>query len=657
MAKKVQGIIVKNDKILTVEGMNQAGRIEHFFIWGEVKDGESEAEAMQRVLEEQLDLKQEITFQFEEEIDKRVKTFFVDLQGEEVDIENSLEKVDCFRNYFKAMSLKWIQLNDIWSFRELETNYIKLLLKEAIKKEYQAPWIEVIKQTYFNHPREKAYLKKLHVENKRNKVDAEESIRNKGMIMLMALGLGVLFDYFFVGVPIGISGFIFNMIILIASVYGMHHRVQLNKKLGFIFLVPTILLSLSFSIYNNYVLKSINVIFIPFLIASYLITIRYENIKKIDIYFVGSVLKRVFVKAYSILPRFFTFSKEIKRDRKKLKENPTQKNIITGLLISIPLLVIILLLLTSADMMFKYYVDNIGSLFRKLNTMRILGHTFVIIASTLYLFGFLWSFKYDEIAYEGKNADLIKTSWEPVTIITIIFVINIAYLLFTIIQFSYLYGGGLHALPEGFSYAEYARKGFFELVLVTLINFSILLLSINLTKKSHKKVNTIANLSYSLLILFTVNMVVSANYKMYLYERAFGFTRLRIFVQAFMLLIGTLLIILLLGIWINKIPIFQYAVIATLVVYIGLNFINVDGLIAKGNILRYQETGIIDMNYMKQLSYDAIPQMTRLLEAKDPNIRNAMKEHIQYQKEILDKEDDRWYGLNYYKSKLLNSHF
>ncbi|KJF28751.1 hypothetical protein TZ02_00640 [Clostridium aceticum] len=480
---------------------------------------------------------------------------------------------------------------------------------------------------------------------------------NKGIVMAMALGLGILFDYFFVGAPIGISGLIFSMAILIVSICGMNQPRRLNKKLGFIFLIPIILLSLSFGIYNNDVLKTINVIAIPFLIASYLITIRYENVKEINLSFGRNVLDRVFVKVHGILPRFFIFGKEIKRDRKKLKENPNQKNIIRGLLISIPLLVVVLLLLTSADMMFKYYIDNIARLFSKLNTMSMLRHTFVISIITLYLFGFLWSFKYDEISYKSKGTSLIKASWEPVTIITIIFVINIAYLLFTIIQFSYLYGGGLQALPEGLSYAEYARKGFFELVLVTLINFSILLLSINLTKKDYKKVNTIANFSYSLLILFTLNMVVSANYKMYLYEKAFGFTRLRIFVQAFMFLIGILLIILLLGIWINKTPIFQYAVIATLVVYIGLNFINVDGLIAKGNILRYEETGIIDINYIKQLSYDAIPQMAKLLEVEDPFIRNNIKDHIQDEKERLDKNDVHWYGFNYYKSKLLRSNF
>lgn len=655
MAKKVQAIIIKNNKILSVEGMNRAGRIDRFFICEEVKENEKEITAIKRGLEEQLAFEGAITFEFQEEIGKNIKTFFIDLQKEEIDLEKSLEKINYCRENFKPVDLKWVELNDVWNFREIEAQYIRLLLKEAIKKEYQAPWMEVISNTHFNSKRGKKHLKNLYIENGRNQVDGKETINSKILVMLMALGLGILFNHFFMQDSIGISGFFYSMTILIASICGIHNHVQLKKSLSFVFLIPIILLSLSFGIYNNPTLRSLNVLLMPFLITSYLLTIRYEKIKKIDLHFITNVLERIFSKTFNVLPKFFIFSKEIKRDRKKLEENTTRKNIIRGLIISIPLLIIIVTLLTSADMMFKYYVENIGNLFGEFSVASIMNQIFLVGIITVYMFGFLWSFKYNEITNENQEASFIKASWEPITMITIIFVINIAYLLFTIVQFSYLYIGGIQALPEGFSYAEYARKGFFELILVTLINFGILLLSINLTKKENDKVNRIANLSYSLLIAFTFNMLISASYKMYLYESAYGFTRLRIFVQVFMILIGILLVIVLLGIWVPKIPIFKYAVIATLVVYVGLNFINVDQVIAKENIIRYEETGAIDMDYMKKLSYDAAPELRKLLEIGDIDIKTEIRAHLEDQKEALNKHYNRWYEFNYYKRRLLKS--
>ena len=121
--------------------------------------------------------------------------------------------------------------------------------------------------------------------------------------------------------------------------------------------------------------------------------------------------------------------------------------------------------------------------------------------------------------------------------------INIVYLLFSIVQFSYLYGGGNNILPSEFTYSEYARKGFFELVAVTIINFTILLSSMKFIKKGNKTINIISNVFLTLLVVFTLNMLFSAHYKMSLYEQTYGFTYLRIFVHLFMIMLFMLLIV------------------------------------------------------------------------------------------------------------------
>lgn len=657
MIKKVQAIIFKDNKVLLVNGVDENGRKRNYFISGDLNKGENENDAIKRILKEQINIDCNITLKFNRESIDNVCTFLIDLNDKEISIDYDIKNIECINENYSAVDLTWVELNDRRTLREFETRYIKLTLEQCIVKDYNAPWVNLIKNTYFNSSMSQAYLNDLIKINKRNLVDSKESLSKKIIVMFIALGIGILFNYFFIWKSIGISGSIFSMVILLGSVYAVYENITLKKKISWIFLIPIILLSLTFTIYNNPILIGLNVIIIPFLIVSYLISIRYENIKEININFIEKVFQRVFVNSFSTLPKFFKFSKEIVSSKKKIKENSTRKNIIKGLIISLPLLVVIVLLLTSADMMFKYYIENIGNGFEDINIGELIPRFIIITIVTLYMFGFIWSFKYNDV--ENNYIKGITPTWEPVTIITIIFVINIAYLLFSIVQFSYLYGGGLNALPEGFSYAEYARKGFFELILITLINFGILILSINFTKKENKKVNYIAKISYTLLILFTSNMLFSAFYKMNLYEKAYGYTRLRIFVLAFMVLIGTLLIIVLLGVWIKRLSILKYALISTIIVYVGLNYINVDKIIAKNNILRYEETDKIDISYIKLLSYDAYPEIAKLLDPEANNVKDMFKEHTEnkieehFKNKMKNLDSKHWYEFNYYKNKFL----
>ena len=101
------------------------------------------------------------------------------------------------------------------------------------------------------------------------------------------------------------------------------------------------------------------------------------------------------------------------------------------------------------------------------------------------LFSYLWSLYNDKDKDFGKsigNFFRVKKVWDPIIVLTVLITVNLIYVVFTVIQFTYLFGSISSFLPEGVTYAEYARRGFFELVAVTLINVSILIIIINLTK-------------------------------------------------------------------------------------------------------------------------------------------------------------------------------
>lgn len=649
MSERIQVIITKDNKVLTVQSVSEHGRRENFFITGKAKESEKACDAALREVKEQLGLDCNITLSFSREIVGGLKTFLIDIGEKAIDLNCDIDRVKSANPSFKPVGLNWSPLSP-GGFRDLETQYIKLLLEESYKNSYEAPWIDTIKNSYFASKTGRNKIDRLFQRLNRDKMDNEVHITNKLLSILIALGVGLLFNYFFLWKSIGISGLIYTTVVIFAAIYGVRNVVTFSKPLSYIFLVPTLLLALSFSIFNNTVLRSLNILVIPILIGAYLLSIRYKGISAINISFIGNLINYMSKKALSISPKFFVFTKEVFSNKVMTRENKALKSIIIGLLISAPVLMVVLVLLSEADMMFNYYLKNIGEIFEQVGLGELIGRSIIIGIVTLYMFGAMWSLRYNE---ENSSKEItINRFLEPVTIITLITVINIAYLAFTLIQSSYLYGGGISRLPEGFSYAEYARRGFFELILVTIINFFILLTSMGFTKKYSNIISRVLEVSYSLLIAFTFNMLVSASYKMHLYEKAYGFTQLRIFVQAFMLLLGIILVIVLIGIWNKRVQIFKYAVIATIIIYVGLNYINVDKVIAKENIQRYTETNKIDINYLKTLSYDAAPELIKLLEADEYFVRGEIDRHFKEIGIALDKTDYRWYQYNYYRHYL-----
>ncbi|MCT4595336.1 MAG: DUF4173 domain-containing protein [Anaeromicrobium sp.] len=477
------------------------------------------------------------------------------------------------------------------------------------------------------------------------------SIDERLKIIFIGIIMGVIFNYFFVDRLLGISVVMYVCIFLSLTIWTIRKEEYRVNKFSWVLLLSIILLCLSFGIYNNEVLNYINMVLIPLLIVSYLCIISYEEMNILNFNFLKNILKKITVgsvtNSYEFTDWTIEHSKEIS---KKSKNNTIYRGILKGILISCPLLIIIIKLLSSADMVFAYYTSDIYEGVINMNRNIFFIRTLVFLLVSLYTIGFIANFKYEYKENINKKIINIKL-WEPITLLTIIFFISIVYGLFTSIQFSYLYGGVKNVLPGGLSHASYARRGFFELIFVTLINFVILMLFMKFSKKDNEKLNKLMDLSYSVLVVFTCNMLVSAAYKMALYEERFGYTRLRLFVESFMALLGLVLVILLLSIWIKKIPLCKSVAVCTLIVYISLNFMNVDKIIAKKNIERYDKDYGIDMGYMASLSCDATEEIEVLLKSQSILVVDGAKKCLK----IIDNKTHKgsyWYEYNYYKNKL-----
>jgi len=245
----------------------------------------------------------------------------------------------------------------------------------------------------------------------------------------------------------------------------------------------------------------------------------------------------------------------------------------------------------------------------------------------------------------------LKVKFEALTIMPVLLILNIVYVIFAVIQFSYLYGEGNTILPSTFTYAEYARRGFFELVTVTVINFTVILCTMKFMERENSKLEMSNNVFLSLLIVCTLNMLFSAHYKMSLYENTYGYTYLRVFVHLFMLLLFILFIIVLGGIWLRKLPVTKLCIIASLAMYVVLNYINVDVFIVKKNIELYNRTNKLDVNYLANLSYDTLPYLVQFSLSDSSERSKKLREKLEDKRQDFRHKEYSWYEFNYSRNK------
>jgi len=469
----------------------------------------------------------------------------------------------------------------------------------------------------------------------------------KYWILLYGLIVGILFDVLFYDKTLGISYPVYVILILlifIASFWGSLRK--LNNLIWF-FAVPILLLAATFLIYSNQILKILNYLIIPFLIIMFSALAAGVNKSDwSDIRFIGDIVKRVFVPFGFIHKPFVTLFRLDVREGREGRSRVLPK-VLLGILISVPVLAIIIWLLSSADIVFK-------NLFVNIPVSKIIKHFLVVISVFIYTVCFLWSLlkAFDEREKSTYERIKWKLFFDPVILLTILVLINVIYAVFSVIQFAYLFGGSSFVLPSSYTYAEYARRGFFELVVVSIINFGILLFGIVFVKKENKKIFTAIRAFLTLLVVFTFVLLASAFYRMLVYEQAYGFTYLRVFVQTFMIMLFFLSIVNIIYIWYSKIPIIKSYFIISLAIYIIMNFANVDVIIAKNNINGYYETGQIDMDYLKGLSYDAVPEIQKLLvsvkDSSDPYEKQIAEDIIEdfEEKKIKLEGQKSWQSFN-----------
>ncbi len=212
---------------------------------------------------------------------------------------------------------------------------------------------------------------------------------------------------------------------------------------------------------------------------------------------------------------------------------------------------------------------------------------------------------------------------------------------FVSIQFAYFFGGERTVQVAGISFAQYARRGFFELVAVSVLTLGLSLILDHVSVRQSKRENNVFRVLALMIVGLTTIMLVSASQRMWLYEEAFGFTQLRVYTHIFMLWLGVLFGVYVLAVFRLRMNIFSLGLVLAVIGYMGtLNLMDVDRYMADRNIARFHESQDLDIGFLNTLSADAVPAILTLWQEPqtDPTVNKWAGQWLAKKLTYLDAE-------------------
>ena len=451
-------------------------------------------------------------------------------------------------------------------------------------------------------------------------------------ILIGALFLSLWQSLIFWKQDLGISVLLFTIPIIWITIKLLKGNTK-NKN-ALLLSIPIILLSSTYFIFDNIEFYLLNIIVIPVLYLIMIIwatsdfqikSIIYKIILMIfePLNYIGEVIK-------TVLKEFKSKEKVEQIGEKKEKNNIFKAVCFTGIIT-----LIVIGLLCSADNEFSKIFTTIFKDINIFNLPELTGRIIIIIIAFFYFAGFFMNMLDKENGLKEFEEDEKVEKKESYTIRMMITVLNLVYLVFCFTQIKVLF------TEQNIKYSEFARKGFFQLMIVSLINIVMILKVNNKNLKETEKQVEYKKIMCILMIIFTLVIIISAFVRMTLYQQNYGYTRLRVLVDWTLITEIILLIPTVIYILKNKINLIKTYFVIILTMYCIVNFINIDKFIVKNNIDRYKETGNIDLNYLIEMNNSDL--VDQLLELKDTEFKNSEEFYSQsnMDKKIIQEQIEK----------------
>jgi hypothetical protein len=311
--------------------------------------------------------------------------------------------------------------------------------------------------------------------------------------------------------------------------------------------------------------------------------------------------------------------------------------VVATIAVSVALLTVFGALFASAD---RAFADVVGKLVPSVDAGTVARWIFVFLVVGGMLGGaaYLRAAPPDLSGMDGPGTRRVaRLEWAiPLALLVLLFAAFVA------VQLAVLFGGSRHVLEtEGLTYADYARSGFWQLLVVTGLTLAVVAAAVRWAPRETRTDRVLIRAILGALATLTLVIVASALHRMNVYADTYGLTRLRLLVALCELWLGVVFLLMLIaGIRLRATWLARAIVGAGVLALLGLAAANPDGLIADRNIARFERTHDIDTTYLANLSADAVPALDRLA----PDQRGCVLNPISAD---LYRNPDDWRAWNY----------
>ena len=282
-----------------------------------------------------------------------------------------------------------------------------------------------------------------------------------------------------------------------------------------------------------------------------------------------------------------------------------------GLVLAVPLLAVFGALLVSADAGFERVVRTVFDLDFEELVSHLVATGFVGWVSAGYLMAVFVGVRDSETAWARGVRPVLGTVelGIPLGALAVLFSVFVA------TQAEYVFGGNdLVREAANLGYAEYARRGFFELVAVAVLVLPVLLAANWGADATNATTHRTVQVLSGVLLLLVALIMVSALHRMRLYLDAYGLTQDRGYATAVLLWAGLAIAWFAATVLRGRADRFVFgAMVGALAVLGVLNAINLDAMVVRTNVSRAQEGAELDADYLASLSADAVPALVLAL--------------------------------------------
>lgn len=433
--------------------------------------------------------------------------------------------------------------------------------------------------------------------------------------------VGYLFvEWILMASNFGLTASLFTLVfILYCWFFFKEHNKKLSRE-SYWYLSLIAIVGLSFTIISNQFVDFLKLMFLMCLVIYWILVVTGKRVSQfLDLSFFLDGINGWIILPLSNFGEIF----KVLFTKRSSSDNKVGLTVFLALLVSIPISFLLIVLLGQSDVMFAKLIENI-----RFDSEFIIEFIFKGILTCLvaaFLFGLLvGSVSEKEVGLVDIKTNkfrCLSTTFVVVVLLPII-VIFITYLGS---QFGYLTMAFTGEIPNGLTYAEFGRQGFFELIFVAIVNLFLIEMAVKLRIGKTSKV---VKWELSFIVGFTIFLIISAMMKMALYIDVYGLTFLRVTTIWVMLMFLTIF-----GLILVKLLKQQFAYsrwIARIIVGFSVVFLisSIDALVVDYNVNAYMKGNLptYEIDSLRYNGNSGILGLIKIYRNSTGAIRNEAKE-------------------------------